>query len=99
MDLGFLKIAAAVPSVKVGDCTYNVDRIAGMIHSASEQGVSIIAFPELSVTGYTCADLFGQPFCWNRQSRRWVDWSNKPPPTRLLVWSACRSLLRTTSTM
>lgn len=62
MDLGFLKIAAAVPSAKVGDCTYNVDRIAGMIHSASEQGVSIIAFPELSVTGYTCADLFGQPF-------------------------------------
>ncbi len=62
MDLGFLKIAAAVPSVKVGDCTYNADRIAGMIHTSSEQGVSIVAFPELCITGYTCADLFGQPF-------------------------------------
>ncbi len=62
MDLGFLKIAVAVPSVKVGDCTYNTDRIIGMIHTASEQGVSIVAFPELCITGYTCADLFGQPF-------------------------------------
>ncbi|HJB84646.1 MAG TPA: NAD(+) synthase [Candidatus Alistipes merdigallinarum] len=62
MDLGFLKIAAAVPSVKVGDCTYNAGQIADMIHTASEQGVSIVAFPELCITGYTCADLFGQPF-------------------------------------
>lgn len=57
-----MKIAAAVPSVKVGDCTYNAGQIADMIHTASEQGVSIVAFPELCITGYTCADLFGQPF-------------------------------------
>ncbi|MEG1616987.1 MAG: NAD(+) synthase [Bacteroidales bacterium] len=60
MNYGFIKVAAAIPSVKVADCNYNVDHIKGMIEDADSKGVSLIAFPELSLTAYTCGDLFGQ---------------------------------------
>lgn len=60
MNHGFVKVAAAVPLVKVADCTYNIQEIEKLITDASEKGVEIITFPELSVTGYTCADLFAQ---------------------------------------
>jgi len=60
MNYGFVKVAAAVPRVKVADCQYNADQIEEMIHEAEEKGVQIIAFPELCITGYTCADLFAQ---------------------------------------
>lgn len=57
---GFVRVAAATPSVKVADCEYNVARIIEMITAAEEQGVSVLVFPELSITGYTCSDLFNQ---------------------------------------
>ena len=57
---GFVKVAAAVPLVQVADCFYNIEKIEGLMRQASEKGVQIIAFPELSVTGYTCLDLFAQ---------------------------------------
>ncbi len=60
MEYGFVKVAAAVPAVKVADCTFNAQRIEAQIMAAEEMGVQIIVFPELGVTGYTCADLFGQ---------------------------------------
>ena len=58
---GFLKVAAAIPQVKVGDCTYNAERIAALADDAAQRGVEIVAFPELAVTGYTCGDLLLQP--------------------------------------
>ena len=58
MNYGFVKVAAAVPLVQVADCFYNIEKIEGLMRQASEKGVQIIAFPELSVTGYTC--LFAQ---------------------------------------
>ena len=57
---GYMKVAAAVPSVQVADCRYNAERITALIHRAAERQVDAIVFPELSVTGYTCGDLFGQ---------------------------------------
>lgn len=60
MNYGFVKVAAAVPLVQVADCFYNIEKIGGLMRQASEKGVQIIAFPELSVTGYTCLDLFAQ---------------------------------------
>ncbi len=60
MKDGFLKIACATPDVRVGDCDYNTDRILELISQAHAQGVKIICFPELSITGYTCGDLFLQ---------------------------------------
>ena len=60
MKDGFIKIACATPELKVADCTFNADRIIELITEAHQKGVKIICFPELSVTGYTCGDLFLQ---------------------------------------
>ncbi|MBP1563932.1 MAG: NAD(+) synthase [Oscillospiraceae bacterium] len=58
MKDGFIKCAAATPDLKVANCSYNADKIIGLINEAYTAGVKILAFPELCVTGYTCADLF-----------------------------------------
>ena len=58
---GYLKTAAAIPSVRVADCAYNGERIAALVAEAAGRGVEVVLFPELSVTGYTCGDLFLQP--------------------------------------
>lgn len=60
MNYGFVKVAAAVPRVKVADCKFNVGQIEKEIIIADGKGVQVIAFPELCITGYTCADLFAQ---------------------------------------
>ena len=60
MDLGYVRVAAAIPNVCVADCSHNISRIARLIREAAGQGVQVVAFPELSVTGYTCMDLFAQ---------------------------------------
>lgn len=60
MNYGFVKVAAAVPQVTVADCRLNAKRIESLIAIAEGKGVQIIIFPEMSVTGYTCGDLFGQ---------------------------------------
>ncbi|MBP0977357.1 MAG: NAD(+) synthase, partial [Oscillospiraceae bacterium] len=60
MKDGFIKTACATPELKVADCIYNADRIIDLIKEAHDKGVKIVCFPELSVTGYTCGDLFLQ---------------------------------------
>ena len=60
MEYGFVKVASAVPTVKVADCRHNAGQMAEMIADAANQNVEIIIFPELSITGYTCGDLFAQ---------------------------------------
>ena len=58
MKYGFVKVAAAVPAVRVADVAYNVQEIEKLIALADGQGVELLCFPELSLTGYTCQDLF-----------------------------------------
>ncbi len=60
MDHGFIRAAAAVPKLKVAACNYNTDNIISMIKEAEAADVELIVFPELSITAYTCADLFHQ---------------------------------------
>lgn len=60
MEYGFIKVATAIPSVKVGDVKFNTRLIESQIALAEGQGVEIIVFPELCITGYTCQDLFLQ---------------------------------------
>ena len=60
MNYGFVKVAADVPHVKVADCKFNVEKIESLIAVAEGKGVQIILFPEMSITGYTCGDLFSQ---------------------------------------
>ena len=59
-NYGFIRTAAAVPSVRVADTAYNTDQICSLIANATENQVSIAVFPELCITGSTCGDLFRQ---------------------------------------
>ncbi|WP_456099436.1 NAD(+) synthase [Prevotella histicola] len=60
MKYGLIKVAAAIPAVKVADTKYNLSEIENQIAIAEGKGVEIICFPELSLTGYSCQDLFHQ---------------------------------------
>ena len=63
--LDFIRIACAVPEVKVGDVKKNAADICSYIEKADEQNADIVLFPELALTGYTCGDLFLQDMLWN----------------------------------
>lgn len=56
-DLGFLRVALAVPPVRVGDIDFNVQAIIASVNKAVSQGAQVLAFPEMALTGYTIADL------------------------------------------
>ena len=60
MAYGFIKTACVSPRLKVADCIFNAEQIIENAEKASKNGASIIVFPELSITGYTCGDLFFQ---------------------------------------
>ena len=60
MKDGFIKAAALTPKVRVADAKYNGAQIREMITKAAEDGVQVLVFPELCITGYTCGDLFSQ---------------------------------------
>ena len=51
MKYGFVKVAAAIPGVRVADTEYNVQQIENLIAQAEEKDVEIVVFPELSMTG------------------------------------------------
>ena len=57
-NFGYVRVAAAVPHMRVADCQYNAAEIKKQITEAVQEGVEVVCFPELSITGYTCADLF-----------------------------------------
>ncbi len=61
-SMGFIKVAAASAITHVANCQRNAEQIIDMMRHATDDGVSIIALPELSITGYTAADLLQQPF-------------------------------------
>ena len=58
MNYGFVKVASAIPQVKVADCTHNSKEITSMIFQAEKAHVELLVFPELSITGCTCGELF-----------------------------------------
>ena len=55
---GFVKVAAGTPKIRVADCAYNAGQVIALMEQAAEQGVKVLALPELCLTGYTCGDLF-----------------------------------------
>ncbi len=61
-NYGFVRVAAAIPEVKVSDCFFNIEKMKDLIWEADDQQVEILCFPELSITAYTCGDLFNQQF-------------------------------------
>lgn len=60
MKDGFLRAAAATPKVRVADPEYNGQQMMDLIGQGYDRGVKLMVFPELCLTAYTCADLFGQ---------------------------------------
>lgn len=58
MNDGFIRCGSAVPAVKAADCNKNADEIIKLIREAAENSCSLLVFPELCITGYTCGDLF-----------------------------------------
>ncbi len=63
--LDFIRIACAVPAVKVGDVKKNTQDICDFIEKADVQKADVLLLPELALTGYTCGDLFFQDALWN----------------------------------
>ena len=60
MKYGFLRVAAASPALRVADPAYNAAHIIDVIGAQAEKGTEVLVFPELSLSGYTCGDLFLQ---------------------------------------
>ncbi len=58
--MNFLNVAVAVPNLKVSDCIYNTQEMVRIIGKAEQESVKVLLFPELSITAYTCGDLFFQ---------------------------------------
>ena len=58
---GYYRLASAVPQLRIADVDYNVDRLIAGFREASEKQAAAVVFPELSITGYSCGDLFFQP--------------------------------------
>lgn len=59
-NYGFIRTAAAVPAVRVADVAYNTAEICRLSQEAFDKGASLTVFPELSLTGHSCGDLFRQ---------------------------------------
>lgn len=59
-DFGYFRVAVAVPELRVADVEFNVERICVAAAEAFGEGAGLVLFPELSLTGYSCGDLFYQ---------------------------------------
>src|SRR5262245_30525000 len=57
---GFVRVAAAVPQLRVADTRFNAARTIDLMHKAAEESVDVLTFPEMGLTGYTCNDLYYQ---------------------------------------
>ena len=60
-DYGFVRVAAVTPKMRVADVAYNAAQIEEKMAECARKGVQVAVFPELALSGYTCADLFLQP--------------------------------------
>ena len=87
-EYGFLRVAAASPKLKVGDCDYNVSEIKSLITQAVENDVQIVCFPELCITGNTCGDLFFQTVLLEKAKKsleELVDFMKDKPALTVIV--------------
>ena len=58
---GFVRLAAAVPQMRVAYTAFNAAQVIALLQRAEDQDVQLLVYPELCLTGYTCGDLFHQP--------------------------------------
>lgn len=88
MKHGFIKVAAATPSIKVADCANNSTNIINLINSAKEEGVHLLVLPELCVTGYTCGDLFFQQNLLDSSRDAVLQIASRVPRNMVVVFGA-----------
>ena len=83
MRNNLIKVAAVVPELKIGDITYNTEKIIEVIVEHSDSG--LIVFPELSLTGYTCADLFQSDLLLNEAYTALIQIADQTKDLRITV--------------
>lgn len=85
MKDGFIKVAAASPEVVPADCRHNAQKIIKLIKEAHSLGVQVIVFPELSITAYSCGDLFLHESLLNAALEALKEILNVSKDTELLI--------------
>ena len=68
MHHGFVRLAVATPALRVADCPWNAGRIVEQMHLAREEGVAVLVFPELSLTGFIPNHPQGEHEAWLREA-------------------------------
>ena len=84
MDYGFLRIACASPAIKLADCASNADSLALAVQKGEKDGAECMVFPELSLTGCTCANLFLQESLLRKVPEALAALARKTEHTRVL---------------
>jgi NAD+ synthase (glutamine-hydrolysing) len=82
---GFVKVAAAVPFIKVAGISHNCEQIISMIKVVCSNKASVVVFPELCITGYTCGDLFQQSTIINESLKGLAEIAAKTEDLQILV--------------
>lgn len=84
MNYGFLRIACASPAIKLADCASNADSLARAVQKGEKDGAECMVFPELSLTGCTCANLFLQESLLRKVPEALASLARKTEHTRVL---------------
>ncbi len=74
---GMVRVAAAAPRVRIGDCKQNVANLCQLLSRAVQDDAAVLVFPELCLTGYTCGDLFHQQSLLEAARRQLVELVNQ----------------------
>ena len=82
---GFIRVASATPTIQIGDCAHNAKEIIALIERAKKEDVSLLVLPELTITGYTCGDLFHQTRLIQSAERALVEIAHATEDTKLTV--------------
>lgn len=89
MKYGFVKVGAALPVVRVGDCMHNAEAIIELMHEAEKEQAAVVCFPELAVTAYTCGDLFFQQHLLDSAEQALGRITEASSGMKLLVFVGC----------
>lgn len=88
-DYGFIRVASAIPQVNVADIDFNVSSIISCYHDALKAGSQVLVFPELCITAYTCADLFGNEMFLEQAERAVEQIRQVTAQSQLLLFVGC----------
>jgi NAD+ synthase (glutamine-hydrolysing) len=94
MKDGFIKVACATPKVKVADPAYNAEEIIKIIKETGTNGASLLVFSELTVSGYTCGDLFLQEPLLDACKKQLINITKATKGENMLVVVGCPLVIR-----